>query len=80
MNGTATATNHRLRGAFRPGLTEREQQVLKLLADGFSNQMIGSALGISTTTVKNHLATITERIGVYGRSEKAAWWSRQQHG
>lgn len=51
------------------GLTSRELEVLKLIADGLSNKEIGQALVISVSTVKFHLTNILEKMGVNTRSE-----------
>jgi DNA-binding NarL/FixJ family response regulator len=54
-------------------LSEREQQVLLLAADGLANKQIGRRLGISDSTVKVHLANIYRRIGVTDRTSAALW-------
>ena len=48
-------------------LTARESQVMDLVARGYKNKEIGSALGISTGTVKIHLKHIFEKTGIHGR-------------
>ena len=48
-------------------LTARESQVMSLVARGYKNKEIGSALGISTGTVKIHLKHIFEKTGIHGR-------------
>ncbi|SCC00493.1 regulatory protein, luxR family [Kosakonia oryziphila] len=48
-------------------LTEREQQTLRLIADGHSNKQIASALGSSVETVKWHLKQLYEKLQVKGR-------------
>ena len=48
-------------------LTARESQVMSLVARGYKNKEIGSALGISTGTVKIHLKHIFEKTGIRGR-------------
>ena len=60
-------------------LTEREVEVLRLVALGFDNQRIGEHLFISPHTVKNHLDKIKNlKVGVRTRTELAVWaW---QHG
>jgi DNA-binding NarL/FixJ family response regulator len=54
-------------------LSEREQEVLLLAADGLANKQIGRRLGISESTVKVHLANIYRRIGVADRTSAALW-------
>lgn len=48
-------------------LTEREQQMLQLIADGYSNKGIARSLGISFETVKWHLKQVYEKLQVSGR-------------
>jgi DNA-binding NarL/FixJ family response regulator len=50
-----------------PDLTEREQEVLQLLAQGLSNQEIASSLVISVKTVRNHLSNIFSKMQVTDR-------------
>jgi DNA-binding NarL/FixJ family response regulator len=50
-------------------LTERESQVLQLLARGLANKQIAVALGISEHTVKFHVSSIYARLGVSNRAE-----------
>jgi DNA-binding NarL/FixJ family response regulator len=54
-------------------LTEREQAVLELVAQGLSNKLIARRLAISERTVKGHLTHIFERIGVTDRTQAALW-------
>lgn len=49
-------------------LTNREQEVLKLLVEGYRNQEIASSLYITVATVKAHLTTIFEKLDVDSRS------------
>lgn len=53
-------------------LTERELQVLRLLADGLSNKAIARRLAISDHTVKSHLATVFSKLGARTRAEALA--------
>jgi two-component system NarL family response regulator len=53
------------------GLTEREREVLKLLAHGHANKEISAMIGISESTVKTHVASIIEKLGVKSRTEAA---------
>lgn len=50
-------------------LTEREVEVLKALAKGYSNVQIAESLYISQRTVQNHLHNIYNKLGINGRTE-----------
>lgn len=50
-------------------LTEREVQVLELLAEGLSNKAIALRLGISDQTIKVHVASISGKLGAHNRTE-----------
>ncbi len=50
-------------------LTERQREILDLVARGFSNKEICKALGLSTGTVKNYVAAILRGLGVKNRTE-----------
>jgi DNA-binding NarL/FixJ family response regulator len=54
-------------------LSARENQVLALVTDGYSNQEIADALGIALNTVKNHLRNILAKLGVRNRAQAAAY-------
>ena len=68
------------RGARRPleDLTDREREVLDLLADGLPNKLIARRLGITERTVKGHLTHIFQRIGVADRTQAALWAARHR--
>jgi DNA-binding NarL/FixJ family response regulator len=53
-------------------LTNREREILELLADGLGNKQIAARLGISANTVKTHLEVIFEKLGVSSRAEAVA--------
>jgi len=55
------------------GLSEREEQVVKLLADGLTNVEIGAELYITPGTVKTHIANAQRKIGARNRVSIAAW-------
>lgn len=62
----ASKLAHRLAG---PNLSEREAEVLKLLATGKSNKEIGAALHLTEGTIKVHVNHILTKLGVAGRTE-----------
>jgi DNA-binding NarL/FixJ family response regulator len=49
-------------------LTDREIEVLRLLAGGYSNREIGTALGVAERTVKNHVSSILAKLWVRDRT------------
>jgi DNA-binding NarL/FixJ family response regulator len=57
-------------------LTKREAEVLTLVRDGLANKQIGRRLGISERTVKAHLTSVFQRIGVVDRTQAALWAER----
>jgi len=58
-------------------LTEREEAVLALLAEGKSNSQIGTALSLSENTIKFHLRNLYNKLGVTNRTEAAANYHRR---
>jgi two-component system, NarL family, response regulator LiaR len=54
-------------------LTDREIEVLKLLAHGFSNRGIADALGIGEKTVKTHVSNILAKLGLLSRTQAALY-------
>jgi DNA-binding NarL/FixJ family response regulator len=58
-------------------LTEREREVLSLVAEGLPNKQIGRRLGISEKTVKAHLTHVFRTIGVDDRIQAGLWARRQ---
>lgn len=50
-------------------LTSMQQSVLSLLAKGYSNHQISTALNIGTSTVKNHVSSILGKLGAQNRTE-----------
>lgn len=60
------------------GLTARQVDVLRLLADGLSNRDIGRRLGISARTAEHHVQDIYTRLGVTGRAP-AALFAMEHH-
>jgi len=54
-------------------LTARETEVLGLLAEGLANKQIARRLGIAEKTVKTHLTSVFQSIGVSDRTQAALW-------
>jgi DNA-binding NarL/FixJ family response regulator len=54
-----------------PELTAREVDVVRLVADGLTNDEIGASLGVSARAVEAHLGRVFERTGVQSRTELA---------
>jgi DNA-binding NarL/FixJ family response regulator len=71
----ALVTARAERGAT-PLLTPREDEVLRLLAQGLPNKLIARRLEISEKTVKAHLTSVFQRIGVTDRTQAALWAQR----
>lgn len=57
-------------------LTEREIEVLRLLAQGMSNKEIAAALVIGEKTVKTHVSNILSKLGVVSRTQAALYATR----
>jgi len=59
-------------------LTDREREVLALVAKGLANKQIARSLGITERTVKAHLTSVFQRIGVTDRTSAALWAQRHR--
>jgi len=60
-------------------LTEREQQMLRCLADGQSNKRIARTLSITEGTVKVHVKNLLKKLSFRSRVEAAVWMAQQAH-
>ena len=61
-----------------PRLTERELEVLRLVAQGMSNREIAGELYISENTVKNHVRNILEKLHLHSRMEAVVYAVREK--
>ena len=61
-----------------PRLTDRELEVLRLVAQGMSNREIAGALFISENTVKNHVRNILEKLHLHSRMEAVVYAVREK--
>lgn len=59
-------------------LTDREQEVLALLADGLPNKVIAARLQIQPATAKNHVHNILHKLDLHGRVEAASVLNRER--
>lgn len=59
-------------------LTEREREVLELIAQGLSSKEIAHQLGLTVRTVDFHVANILQKLGVVSRLEAVMW--AKEHG
>ncbi len=64
--------------SIAPRLTDRELQVLKLVARGLNNKDIASELFISENTVKNHVRNILEKLQLHSRMEAVMYAVREK--
>jgi DNA-binding NarL/FixJ family response regulator len=69
-------TSRRARRAG-PALSEREREVLHLVGEGLPNKSIARRLGITERTVKAHLTSVYQQLGVTDRTQAALWAQRQ---
>lgn len=56
-----------------PALTQREVEVLRLVAQGLTKPQIARLLGISVNTAKRHVGNIFNKLGVNDRAQAAVW-------
>jgi len=59
-----------------PSVTDREREILELLRQGLANKEIAAQLGITVKTVKAHLSSLFQKIGVLDRTQAALWAER----
>jgi len=71
--GVAGKVDAWARGEPSGGLTEREFDVLRLVAEGLTNRQIALRLEIKERTVGFHVSNILEKLGVASRVEAAVW-------
>lgn len=58
---------------FENDLSNRESEVLELIAEGMNNREIGEALKISEKTVKNHVSSIFRKLNFFDRTQAAVY-------
>jgi len=60
-------------GLPRPGLSERELEIIELVAQGLTNQEIATTLMISKRTVDNHVSNVFHKTGAKNRVALLNW-------
>lgn len=55
-------------------LSQREKEVISLVAQGLPNKSVGQMLFITEKTVKNHLILVFKKLGVKSREELTSWF------
>ncbi len=58
-------------------LTQREQQILKLIAEGLTNRQIGDRLQLAEKTVKNYVSGLLDKLGLERRTQAAVYGMRR---
>jgi two-component system, NarL family, nitrate/nitrite response regulator NarL len=72
LRRVATLAQHGSQGDSLALLTDREREVVGLIADGLSNKQIADSLYIELATARNHVHNIYGKLGVHRRTEAAA--------
>jgi non-specific serine/threonine protein kinase len=62
-----------------PVLTAREQEVVRLIAEGKTNREIATALVIAEPTAERHVANVLSKLGFHTRAQIAVWHERQMN-
>lgn len=60
--------------------SQREQQVIQLVAQGLKNKEVASAIGTTEHVVKNYLRVIYDKLGLWNRVELALWYESRRSG
>ncbi|MBV9180738.1 MAG: response regulator transcription factor [Acidobacteria bacterium] len=76
-NQSATSGPESSEFSFVEPMTERELDVLNLVAEGYSNPQIAAQLGVSRNTVKFHVSSIMDKLGASSRTEAVTIAVRQ---
>jgi DNA-binding NarL/FixJ family response regulator len=71
--GTSAAEDDAFPGSYPDGLTAREAEVLRLLAEGRTNKQIAAELFLSVSTVQRHVANVYTKIGAHRRAQATAY-------
>jgi DNA-binding NarL/FixJ family response regulator len=58
--------------------SEREQQIIQLVAQGLKNREVATAIGTTEHVVKNYLRVIYDKLGLWNRVELALWYESRR--
>ena len=75
LQAAVAASLAELRGGRSP-LTDRELEVVGLVAEGLTNKEIATRLGLSVRTAENHVLNVMNKLGLDNRAQVAAWFVR----
>jgi DNA-binding NarL/FixJ family response regulator len=73
QNGSVRSAPEHAKRDKSAGLTRRELEILRLVADGHSNAQLARMLWVTEQTVKFHLSNIYRKLGVANRTEASRW-------
>jgi two-component system, NarL family, nitrate/nitrite response regulator NarL len=59
--------------------SERERQVIELVAQGLKNREVADAIGTTEHVVKNYLRVIYDKLGLWNRVELALWYETRKN-
>jgi DNA-binding NarL/FixJ family response regulator len=59
--------------------SQREQQVIELVAQGLKNREVADAIGTTEHVIKNYLRVIYDKLGLWNRVELALWHEARRH-
>lgn len=78
LHPATSSPDERCRAAF-PQLTEREYEVVALIAEGLDNHEVAAAAFLSEGTVRNRISSVLQKTGYANRTQLAvAWWRARE--
>ena len=79
-DGAGEPDAHAVDSSALSQLSGREQEVLRLVAEGLTNRQIADRLVISPVTARNHVSSILTKLGLENRTQAATWLARASAG
>jgi DNA-binding CsgD family transcriptional regulator len=73
LTGASTSSARRPRASHAPGISTREMDVVRLVAQGLSNKEIARRLHLSVRTVETHVRHVLTKTGMVNRTQLATW-------